>query len=694
MSNQNILDKGWCWLLAACVLMLGIDYVLTQAEHQNKYKLYYGKQCESVGTAHISDGAGKVNFRAPPRAQPQSVDPASKALRSGSNLLTAGADAKAIGEGDEIFYDLPITYTLGTINNPATGKDDQVCLRSYENQFLAPTIEMKPGQTVRLGLRNQLPLQPDCDEGKGTNQPHCFNTTNLHSHGLWISPAGNSDNVLTSGGFRLRIRCARRPSCRYLLVSPAQARFQRNTGRQRHGGCSEGDRPPTPQSNGDLDLLLRPFEPKEVERKGDLEPKYDYKEVMLLQQIPYACFDKQDPPKIQTEELAGKGRWSCKDDQVGVVEDFDAQVDGRETWRQSGRYTLINGVPRPPLELEAGRIYRWRLVDSGVFNTIALRISKIKDLGQLRPQAASSEDRADEVKRLCTGTDVTQFEVAADGLTRGHVFGKTTNYLQPGYRSDVLFVLPETGEYCVYDAPVPAEGAVTLPAKGAVSAEAENANVLAIITATGGEPVKDQKAFLTEQLLAAADKLPADATVKAQVKVDLEKGLRLSKFVPHSPVTDEEVATTLPVPIKFDFERGTGFGLVNGKPYELGRMDQTLILGGAQSWRLSSSALSHPFHIHVNPFEIVSVIDKENKEDKTLDKNSEYWGMKGLWKDTLFVEGDPKKGVVIEVRTRYERYIGPFVMHCHILPHEDTGMMQNVQIVSRGQADMPTLGGH
>ena len=39
------------------------------------------------------------------------------------------------------------------------------------------------------------------------------------------------------------------PSCQHLLVSPAQARFQRNTGRQRHGGCLliKGERPQAEQ---------------------------------------------------------------------------------------------------------------------------------------------------------------------------------------------------------------------------------------------------------------------------------------------------------------------------------------------------------------------------------------------------------------------------------------------------------------
>ena len=34
----------------------------------------------------------------------------------------------------------------------------------------------------------------------------------------------------------------------------------------------------------------------------------------------------------------------------------------------------------------------------------------------------------------------------------------------------------------------------------------------------------------------------------------------------------------------------------------------------------------------------------------------------------------------VKVRTRYQRYIGDFVLHCHILEHEDEGMMQNVRI--------------
>jgi hypothetical protein len=47
------------------------------------------------------------------------------------------------------------------------------------------------------------------------------------------------------------------------------------------------------------------------------------------------------------------------------------------------------------------------------------------------------------------------------------------------------------------------------------------------------------------------------------------------------------------------------------------------------------------------------------------------------FRDTLFVEN----GYQVHVRTHYDRYIGEFVIHCHILDHEDAGMMLNIQIV-------------
>jgi hypothetical protein len=37
------------------------------------------------------------------------------------------------------------------------------------------------------------------------------------------------------------------------------------------------------------------------------------------------------------------------------------------------------------------------------------------------------------------------------------------------------------------------------------------------------------------------------------------------------------------------------------------------------------------------------------------------------------------------IRIRFKEYVGKSVFHCHILPHEDTGMMQNFLIKKRGE---------
>jgi FtsP/CotA-like multicopper oxidase with cupredoxin domain len=47
-----------------------------------------------------------------------------------------------------------------------------------------------------------------------------------------------------------------------------------------------------------------------------------------------------------------------------------------------------------------------------------------------------------------------------------------------------------------------------------------------------------------------------------------------------------------------------------------------------------------------------------------------------VWLDTVPV---PAAGTV-RFRTRFTDFTGRYVMHCHILPHEDTGMMLNISI--------------
>jgi len=102
--------------------------------------------------------------------------------------------------------DLSIVYTKGSIANPATNRLDTVKLRSYSGEdvspgapYVAPLVEVAPGERVSITLHSKLPADPSCTAPNlPLNTPHCFNGTNLHAHGLWVSPSGNSDNVLLS----------------------------------------------------------------------------------------------------------------------------------------------------------------------------------------------------------------------------------------------------------------------------------------------------------------------------------------------------------------------------------------------------------------------------------------------------------------------------------------------------------------
>jgi len=95
--------------------------------------------------------------------------------------------------------------------------------------------------------------------------------------------------------------------------------------------------------------------------------------------------------------------------------------------------------------------------------------------------------------------------------------------------------------------------------------------------------------------------------------------------------------------------------------------------GGVEEWRLvvgdsqHGGTEGHPFHIHVNSFEVISIGGTAQ--------------LPGLIQDTVWV---PVNTVVV-IRSKFKQFVGKAVFHCHILPHEDTGMMQNFLIVD-GQA--------
>jgi FtsP/CotA-like multicopper oxidase with cupredoxin domain len=131
------------------------------------------------------------------------------------------------------------------------------------------------------------------------------------------------------------------------------------------------------------------------------------------------------------------------------------------------------------------------------------------------------------------------------------------------------------------------------------------------------------------------------------------------------------------------------------------------MLGGVDEWTLRSDFVSHPFHIHVNPFQVVRILDPNGKDVSAPDAvddaggavDPQYRALKGVWKDTIWVKnlvppGKAPGQYTIVVRTRYQRYIGDYVLHCHILDHEDQGMMQIVRVALPDGAGGTSQGHH
>ena len=123
--------------------------------------------------------------------------------------------------------------------------------------------------------------------------------------------------------------------------------------------------------------------------------------------------------------------------------------------------------------------------------------------------------------------------------------------------------------------------------------------------------------------------------------------------------------------------------LIDGKQFEDQIIDQVMLLDSAEEWTIvnDTTGIAHPFHIHVNPFQIVEVFDP-NTMTTPLKLPQPY-----VWWDTFAIpKGKLVNGKIVpgyfKMRSRFVDFTGLYVQHCHILPHEDRGMMQLVQVVS------------
>jgi FtsP/CotA-like multicopper oxidase with cupredoxin domain len=111
--------------------------------------------------------------------------------------------------------------------------------------------------------------------------------------------------------------------------------------------------------------------------------------------------------------------------------------------------------------------------------------------------------------------------------------------------------------------------------------------------------------------------------------------------------------------------------LIDGKEYDMDRIDQEVEAGTVEEWTIvNEDVFQQPFHIHVNPFQVIDVQGIPPGDTSWYPDPAVWWDVFRLPPHGRFT-----------LRTYFRPDTpGKTVYHCHILPHEDNGMMGNVLI--------------
>lgn len=410
---------------------------------------------------------------------------------------------------------------------PAILGGREVTTYSYNGVIPGPTLRLRAGETLAPSITNRL------DAG-----------TNFHTHGLHVSPAGSSDNVLLeiapgeTFDFEFDIPVDRTSG----LYIPGFYWYHPHL----HGHTAE-------QTGGGM--------------AGALIVEGALDEVPGIAGLPERIL------VLGTSEFADDGTLRLFADML------NPQV-------------FVNGQDQPTIAIAPGETQRWRIVNASVFTFMDLALE-----GHLLHQ------------------------IASDGNPLRAVRSHEHIVVSPGERIEVLIQGGRAGNYAFRSL---AWGQDT-------EFQAQDEYPIATLVSDGPE---QQPASLPKELFPIED--------LREARVDRQRELVFSETLD---------------PFRL---------FIDGKSFDHDRVDQTVILGALEEWRLINTSPDwHPFHIHVNDFQVISV----NGEPV------DAWS----WEDTTPL---PAFGEVV-IRSRFLDFPGKFVYHCHILDHEDMGMMGVVEVVKQ-----------
>ncbi len=224
------------------------------------------------------------------------------------------------------------------------------------------------------------------------------------------------------------------------------------------------------------------------------------------------------------------------------------------------------------------------------------------------------------------------YQIAIDGHSLSEPIEVNELLLTPGQRADVLVKGDrELGQYRLLNLPYD-RGSMGIMGGGMMRDRNRNNQDQPIVLATVN--YKSAVEFLAlPTRLASISALPESQTVRS---FELNHGM--------NPTV------------------GMAF-LINGEPYNGARLDTEVKLNTVEDWQIANTGvMDHPFHIHGNAFQVIS---RNGTSESLL-----------TWRDTILV----KRGETVRIRIPFRDFEGLTVYHCHVLDHEDLGMMGNLMI--------------
>ena len=421
-------------------------------------------------------------------------------------------------------------------------------VRSYEGGSPGPTLRMKPGETLRIKLINDLPPNRD-GLPADISHPHQFNNTNFHFHGAHASPSGIADNVMRS--------MAPGHSYNIEIALPADHTSGTYWYHPHHHGSAD-----IQMSSGMVGALI-----VEGDFAGVPEITTARERLLVLTQVVH--------------------------DANGMIENFETLFPETAT-----RFLAINGQRRPVIEMRPGEVQRWRILNAAYQDDMLLDLEK-HDL----------------------------HAIAYDGIQLGAVQKLKQLLIAPGQRADILVKAIGPGTYALNAAPYD---------QGHPSPAGPLARIVVL-----GAPM-DMK--LPGALPAAPLASIKDTEITNRRKVVL--------------------SATAPEADAAGHWQEFGF-FIDGNKFDPGRIDQRVKLGAVEEWTIVNTHEhdDHVFHIHTNPFQVVSV----NGKALTVPE----------WRDSVIVE---RKGGQVVFRSRFLDFTGVYMLHCHMMNHEEMGMMQTVEV--------------